>query len=267
MLTFVFAFPVITVLVLIGSFDAQDDGFPVNPAHWYTAGYLAVVVAAIGLVMLPMHLAGYRERGVLRRFAASDFPRWSFAVAEFIVGLIVTIAAWASMLVVVGVVHGLPHVDAPMQTAAGLLVGATAFISIGLLLGAVTPTARSAQGIGLLLFFPVFLLGGGGPPPRAMGSVMRHIADVIPLTHVTRGDPAPLARPRGKRCGPRHRRCDRGRVRRRMVEGRPALAMSSGDRHVRVVVHGPGGGDLVSVGSGPGDERFDGLAGGSRPAA
>jgi ABC-2 type transport system permease protein len=52
------------------------------------------------------------------------------------------------------------------------------------------PSARqrvgSAQGIGLLLFFPVFLLGGGGPPPRAMGSVMRHIADAIPLTHVTR---------------------------------------------------------------------------------
>ena len=185
-LTFVFAFPVITVLVLIGSFDAHDDGFPVNPAHWYTAGYLAVVVAAIGLVMLPMHLAGYRERGILRRFAASDFPRWSFAVAELIVGLLVTMAVWASMLVVVGVVHGLPRVDEPLQTAAGLLVGATAFISIGLLLGAVTPTARSAQGIGLLLFFPVFLLGGGGPPPSAMGSVMRHISDVIPLTHVTR---------------------------------------------------------------------------------
>jgi ABC-2 type transport system permease protein len=168
-LTFVFAFPVITVLVLIGSFDAHDDGFPVSPAHWYTAGYLAVVVAAIGLVMLPVHLAGYRERGVLRRFAASEFPRWSFAVAEFIVGLLVTIAGWASMLVVVGVLHGLPRVDAPIQTAAGLLVGAAAFISIGLLLGSVTPTARSAQGIGLLLFFPVFLLGGGGPPPRAMG--------------------------------------------------------------------------------------------------
>jgi ABC-2 type transport system permease protein len=184
--TFVFAFPVITLLVLIGSFDAQDDAFPVSPAHWYTAGYLAVVVAAIGLVMLPVHIAGYRERGVLRRFSASDFPRWSFAAAEFIVGLIITAVAWISMLAVVAVLHGVPTIHAPGRTAVGLLVGATAFISIGLLLGALAPTARSAQGIGLLLFFPVFLLGGGGPPPRAMGSVMRHIADVIPLTHVTR---------------------------------------------------------------------------------
>jgi ABC-2 type transport system permease protein len=185
-MTFVFAFPVITVLVLIGSFDAHDDGFPVSPAHWYTAGYLAVIVAAVGLVMLPPHIAGYRERGVLRRFSASDFPRWSFAVAEFIVALVVTLVGWVSMLVVVGVLDGLPSIHAPLPTAAGLLLGATSFISIGLLLGAVAPTARSAQGIGLLVFFPVFLLGGGGPPPRAMGSVMRNIADVIPLTHVTR---------------------------------------------------------------------------------
>jgi ABC-2 type transport system permease protein len=185
-LTFVFAFPVITLLVLIGSFDAQDDAFPVSPARWYTAGYLAVVVAAIGLVMLPVHVAGYRERGVLRRFSASDFPRWSFAAAEFVVGLVVTTAAWMSMLVIAGALHGIPTVHAPLRTAAGLLLGATAFISMGLLLGALAPTARSAQGIGLLVFFPVFLLGGGGPPPRAMGSVMRRIADVMPLTHVTR---------------------------------------------------------------------------------
>jgi ABC-2 type transport system permease protein len=185
-LTFVFAFPVITVLVLIGSFDAQDDAFPVDPAHWYATGYLAVVVAAVGLVMLPAHLAGYRERGVLRRFSASDFPRWSFAVAELVVGLTVSIAAWASMLVVIAALHGIPAVDSPGRTAVGLLLGAITFISIGLLLGAVAPTARSAQGIGLLVFFPVFLLGGGGPPPSAMGSAMRRIADVIPLTHVTR---------------------------------------------------------------------------------
>lgn len=185
-LAFVFAFPVITVLVLIGSFDPHDTGFPVNPAHWYTAGYVAVVVAAIGLVMLPVHLAGYRERGVLRRFSASDFPRWSFAAAEFVVGLIMTVAACISMLLVVGVLYGIPTVHEPLQAAAGFLLGATALISIGLLLGALAPTARSAQGIGLLAFFPVFLLGGGGPPPRAMGAAMRHIADLIPLTHVTR---------------------------------------------------------------------------------
>jgi ABC-2 type transport system permease protein len=186
-LAFVFAFPIVTVLVLGGVFGKHDPAFEgVDPAKWYVAGYFAVVIAAIGLVMLPVHLASYRERGVLRRFAASGFPRWSFAVAELIVGLVVTFVGCAALLVTAGLVYGVPTVDDPLRTAVGILVGAVAFVSIGILLGSLAPTARAAQAIGLLAFFPVFLLGGGGPPPHAMTSVMRGLAQLIPLTHVTR---------------------------------------------------------------------------------
>ena len=123
---------------------------------------------------------------MLRRFAASGFPRWSFAVAELIVGLVVTFVGCAALLVTAGLVYGVPTVDDPLRTAVGILVGAVAFVSIGILLGSLAPTARAAQAIGLLAFFPVFLLGGGGPPPHAMTSVMRGLAQLIPLTHVTR---------------------------------------------------------------------------------
>lgn len=186
-LAFVFAFPIVTVLVIAGSFGADDaHSFAfVNPSQWYVASYLAVVIAAIGLVMVPVHLAGYRERGVLRRFAAAGFPRWSFAAAQLIVGVILTLVASAVLLVVAGLVYGLPPVHNPVATAAAVLLGAVAFTSVGLLLGAVVPTARAAQGVGLLVFFPSFLLGGGGPPPDAMSSAMRQIAKFLPLTHVT----------------------------------------------------------------------------------
>lgn len=186
-LAFVFAFPVVTVLVIGGSFGADDaETFAnVDPSQWYVASYLAVVIAAIGLVMVPVHLAGYRERGVLRRFAAAGFPRWSFAVAQLTVGVILTLVGSAVLLAVAGLVYGVPPVEAPVTTAAAVVLGAVAFTSLGLFLGAVVPNARAAQGIGLLAFFPSFLLGGGGPPPDAMSSAMRQIAKFLPLTHVT----------------------------------------------------------------------------------
>ncbi len=186
-LAFVFAFPIVTVLVIAGSFSAEDAGdfANVNPSQWYVASYLAVAIAAIGLVMVPVHLAAYRERGVLRRFAAAGFPRWSFAAAQLAVGVILTLVASAVLLVVAGLVYGLPPVQSPLATAVAVILGAAAFTSLGLLLGAVVPNARAAQGIGLLVFFPSFLLGGGGPPPQAMSSAMRQIAKILPLTHVT----------------------------------------------------------------------------------
>ncbi|MDQ3757007.1 MAG: ABC transporter permease [Actinomycetota bacterium] len=186
-LAFVFAFPVVTVLVIAGSFAVEDapDFGNLDPSHWYVASYLSVVIGAVGLVMVPTHLAGYRERGVLRRFRAAGFSRWSFGVAQLAVGVILTLAACAVLLAVAWPVYGLPAVDSPLATLAGVLAGALAFTSLGLLLGAVMPNARAAQGVGLLLFFPSFLLGGGGPPPDVMSPAMRSVAEYLPLTHVT----------------------------------------------------------------------------------
>src|ERR1700731_720924 len=128
-LTFVFAFPVITMLIIGGAFGTRPDpAFDgVNPSHWYVASYLTVVIAATGLVMLPVHLASYRERGVLRRFAAAGFPRWSFAVAQLIVGLMTTAVACALLLAVAAPVYGLPAVHDGWRGGGALAFGAGGF--------------------------------------------------------------------------------------------------------------------------------------------
>jgi ABC-2 type transport system permease protein len=186
-LTFVVVFPVVTMLIIGGSFgDEPGHGFPVAPSHWYVASYVTVVVGATGLVMLPVHIASYRERGVLRRFAAAGFPRWSFAAAEIAVGLVAVAVATALLLAVAAPVYGVPRVDQPLRVAAGLVVGTVAFVSLGVLLGTLLPSARAAQAIGLVLFFPSFLLGVGGPPPSVMSDTLRTVADRLPLALANR---------------------------------------------------------------------------------
>lgn len=187
-LTFVFVFPIVTMLIIGGSFgtDPDPDFGGADPSHWYVASYLTVVIAATGLVMLPVHLASYRERGVLRRYAAAGFPRFSFAVAQIVVGVVTTAVACGLLLAIAAPVYGIPAVHQGWRVAAGLAAGTLAFVSIGVLLGTVLPSARSAQAIGLILFFPSFLLGAGGPPPKVMGSALRHIADPLPLTLLTK---------------------------------------------------------------------------------
>jgi ABC-2 type transport system permease protein len=144
-----------------------------------------VVIAAMGLVMLPVHLASYRERGVLRRFAAAGFPRWSFPVSQLIVGLATTAVSCALLLAVAAPVYGIPPLHAWWRVAAALALGSIAFVSLGVVLGSVLPSARSAQAVGLLIFFPSFLLGAGGPPPHVMGAAVRQVAGPLPLTLLT----------------------------------------------------------------------------------
>lgn len=186
-LTFVFAFPALTVLILGGVFDPDDPAFEgIDPAEWFVASYIGVVLAAIGLIMLPVHVAGYHQNGVTRRFRVSRFPAWALPLAHFAVGVVMAVIGTGMLLGVAALSYGIPAVSDLGGTVLGIALGTAAFVSLGVLIGTLVPSARSAQGLGMMLFFPSFLLGGGGPPPDAMGSVMRSVADWIPLTHVVR---------------------------------------------------------------------------------
>ncbi len=124
-LTFVFAFPVLTVLILGGVFDDDDPNFEgALPSDYYVAAYIGVVIAAIGLVMLPVHLATYRERGVLRRFDVSRYPRWALPAAWILVAMVITAVAVTVLLVTGQLVYGLPTPDDPVAVAVGTLLGA-----------------------------------------------------------------------------------------------------------------------------------------------
>lgn len=185
-LTFVLAFPVVSMLIIGGAFGTEpDEVFPVNPSHWYVASYFSTVIGATGFIMLPVHIASYRERGVLRRFAAAGFPRWSFPVAQLVLGLVAVTVSGAVLLAVAAPVYGVPAVEDLPRVVAGVVASAVAFISLGVLLGSLVPSARAAQAVGLLLFFPSFLLGVGGPPPQVLSPALRHLADVLPLKLAT----------------------------------------------------------------------------------
>ena len=187
-LTFVLGFPIVTMLIIGGAFGTDPDPAfgGTDPSQWYVASYFTVVIAATGLVMLPVHLAAYRERGVLRRFGAAGFPRWSFAVAQLVLGLATIVVAGIALLAVAAPVYGIPELHNAWRVAVGLVIGSVAFVALGILLGTVLPSARAAQAVGMMLFFPSFLLGSGGPPPSVMGDGVQKVADVLPLTWVTK---------------------------------------------------------------------------------
>ena len=100
-LVFVVGFPMITVLVLGGVFGTGTDnsGFEfINPSHFYAAAYFGVVLAAIGLIMLPARVASYRDQGVLRRYETAGFARWVFPTVQYLCGLTFAVLGFIALL-------------------------------------------------------------------------------------------------------------------------------------------------------------------------
>jgi ABC-2 type transport system permease protein len=182
-------FPLVTMLVIAGVFgQVPDPEFGgVAPDDHYIAGYIGVVLAGLGIVTLPVFAATSRELGVTRRFRASGVSAGSLVTARVLVGIVLGTASVAVVLLVGSTVYGMRSPEDLAGVVGWFLTGLLCFIAIGLALGSIAPTGRSANAIGNLLFVPFFLLGGGGPPRGVMSGAMRTIADVIPLTHVVGG--------------------------------------------------------------------------------
>jgi ABC-2 type transport system permease protein len=188
-MVFTFALPIIFLFVMGGVFGNTPDPDGtiyrgVGPIDYYVPAYISLVMASIGVVGLPVHLTAYRERGVLRRFRSSSISVWSVLGSQVIVSLAIAILGGILLTVIALLTY-----DANLPKSAGLLVpafllGIVSFSVIGVLLGAVLPTTRAAQGLGLILFFVMLILAGAGPPREVMTDAMRWVGDATPLRYV-----------------------------------------------------------------------------------
>ena len=194
-IVFVLAFPLMMMMLLSAVFgndqaDARDveNGMlvwrGVTPADYYTAASVAVIVAALGLMTLPINLAGYRERGILRRLRASAVSVWVLVAAQLTLALVTFLAGAVVMGVVASFAYDAEVPDDVIGVAVALVVGTAAFGAIGLLLATVVRSSRSAQGIGLLLFFALWLISGTAPPRAVLPSGLRDVGGVLPLSHL-----------------------------------------------------------------------------------
>jgi len=182
-------FPLVTMLVIAGVFgQVPDPEFGgVAPDDHYIAGYIGVVLGALGIVTLPVFVATARELGVTRRFRASGVSAGVLVTTRVLLGIVLGTAAVTVVLVVGSTVYGMQSPDDLAGVVGWFVAGLLCFIAIGLALGSLMPTSRSANAMGNLLFVPMFLLGGGGPPRDVMSGAMLTISDALPLTHVVGG--------------------------------------------------------------------------------
>lgn len=182
-------FPVVTVLVLAGVFgQAPDPEFGgAAPDDHYVAGYIGVVLAALGLITIPVHVATRRELGVLRRFRASGLGSGVLLAGEIALGATLGVVAAALVLAAGTAVYGVRAPEDPLAVLGWFIVGLACFIAIGVALGSILSTGRAANAVGNLLFVPMFLLGGGGPPRAVMTGAMQGLSDALPLSHVVGG--------------------------------------------------------------------------------
>src|SRR5262249_34690093 len=144
----------------------------VGAVNYYVPAYFGLVAASLGVIGLPVHLASYRERGVLRRFQAARVPVSALLSSQLAVLVVGMVAGSALLLGLAKLTYDVRMPSSWLGVIFASALGIAMFAAIGVFLGAAMPTARAAQGIGILLWFTMQMLCGGGPPTEVLSPAL-----------------------------------------------------------------------------------------------
>ena len=176
------AFPMVLLVVMGLASSGPDKGLGgVSLVDAYVPIVIAFTVAILAVSALPTVVATYREEGILRRLATTPVAPARVLGAQVVVNLGVCITAAVGVLVIARVAFGVGLPGQPVGFVLAYALTAAALLGIGMLVAAVTPSARTANAVGAIVFLPMMFFAGLWVPRAAMGPTLRHISDVTPL--------------------------------------------------------------------------------------
>jgi ABC-2 type transport system permease protein len=175
-------FPML-LLSVIGTFSSGPDkslgGISLVTA--YVPVLIAFSCATFALQGLPTVLAGYRERGILRRLNATPVGAGRLLGAQLTVNLSVTLIATIGILVVGRAAFGVPLPGQPAGFVLAFGLTAAAMTGLGLLVASLARSGRVAGAVGTMIFLPLMFFAGLWMPQATMPAALRTAGDDTPL--------------------------------------------------------------------------------------
>lgn len=182
---FTLAFPLLLLFVFGSIFgNTPIIGQPGGAMDLSVPGYIGMILGTTGLMSVPGWVATYREQGIFRRFRVTPIEPATLLLAQGIVGFMTSLLGIGLLIVAGRLAFHLRMPVAPIGVLAAIVVGGASIMSIGAMLAAVAGTARTAQAIGMAVYFPMLFLSGSAFPRALMPPGVRRLSSVLPLTHV-----------------------------------------------------------------------------------
>ncbi len=148
-----------------------------------TPGLLLLVMTTSGLMQLPETLAGYRERGFLRRLRVSPLRPWQILGAHAATHLLVAVLGLGLVLGVATVAFDLTPPASWPAALAVIAASAVMVIALGFALSAVAPTTRTTQAVAAAIYFPAIFLSGVVVPSEVLPDLAAQVSAALPFTY------------------------------------------------------------------------------------
>ncbi|MDK2807361.1 MAG: type transport system permease protein [Clostridiales bacterium] len=184
MIIFALVMPLV-VLVLLGIIYGKQTAYPGTDVTFLEQSFGALTTISIsagGLMGLPILIAEYRERKILKRFWVTPIHPAVILGVHLCLYVLYAIVSLVTLWITAFIFWRVQ-----IRGSIGLFLGGWLFVllsilSIGLLVGGVSKNSKQASVIASLLYFPMLVFSGATLPYEVMPLLMQRMVEVLPLT-------------------------------------------------------------------------------------
>lgn len=145
---------------------------------------VSVFMAISAVISLVTIISIYREGGILKRLRATPLRPHTILSAHVLSKLLFT-AMTLTLMILAGRRFYPAGLQAPVISFAfALLLSTLSILSMGFVIASVVPTARFAQPVSALLFYPMIGISGLFVPVEALPPALQWVAKLLPMTYI-----------------------------------------------------------------------------------
>jgi len=137
--------------------------------------FIAILIALNAVLSLIAIVSIYREGGILKRLRATPLRPWTILTSHVLVKLLLTVITLGLMLLAGRRYYPVGSEIHAVSFGAALVITTWSILSMGFLIASVVPTARFAQPIGAIVFYPMFAVSGLFIPMHLMPGWFQHL--------------------------------------------------------------------------------------------
>lgn len=179
----------VAIFLVIGRSLSRGTGVPRSPgaAAFLESGLpvmVSVLIAISAVASLVTIISIYREGGILKRLRATPLRPWTILSAHVLAKMAFT-AMTIALLLLAGRRFYPVGVNVPVFSfALAVIVSTLSILSMGFVIASLVRTARFAQPVAALVFYPMLAISGLFAPVEAMPSGLQVLAKALPMTYV-----------------------------------------------------------------------------------
>lgn len=175
----------LVVLVILGFLygtSPASDGADYTFLEQSIGALCAISVCAGGLMGLPLVVAEYRERKILKRFQVTPISPGMLLAVEFLIYVFYALVSLITLLLVSMLAWSVHPRGSCVCFIGSWLLTVLSTLSIGMMVGGIARNAKTASVIACVLYFPMLIFSGATLPFEVMPEIMQRVIGVFPLT-------------------------------------------------------------------------------------